>query len=614
MATVFNDTTADHKWSTAGNWSDGKPDSADAVTIGSAVTALEIDEAATCLSFNATGPSSAITISGSGTLAVGGSFVLDTGVTWSGTGAITISVDTVPTLTFAGRSLPVVNLIVAPSASREYALSCSGATFSQLNLTHNADRRDTKFTFDGNFTIGDSSTWIGGGAGNDDPTYRPFIYSSAGGTARTITVSAASKTLTFTDVDFRDITISTSNSPTITGTRVGDCGGNTNCDCDAPKTVYLDAGTVSTVNWYDNYWATSSGGGSCSLNNFPLPQDTAIIDDSSWDDTSNAIAVNSPRAGSIIASLTEDQRLLFGYTTIYGSLDLEDFFFAACDTHGGMVTIDARVAGTLTIINSSTNWNWGSLYINSYGGTVQLAGNIRIADSYDTTLYGGVTLTRGTLDLNGHTLTCNYLSSSNSNTREIKDTAGGGGIILSSLSGTIFTVATTTNLTVSNAPDIQIGDGNKTLTGDITFSGGGMTYGDFTVKKHAGDYDCVIVGNNTFGAFTCETPDATYNYSDVQFTSGTDQNITSLVATGTSSYTISIKAVTGASAAALSDTTGTNTVSYCTIQDMTAEGGATWDADDGTNVNVSGNTGWTWPSANEYRMIYHNHYLQMRMV
>ncbi len=45
-ATVFNDTIGDHKWSTAGNWSDGKPDAADAVTIAAAVTALNIDEAA----------------------------------------------------------------------------------------------------------------------------------------------------------------------------------------------------------------------------------------------------------------------------------------------------------------------------------------------------------------------------------------------------------------------------------------------------------------------------------------------------------------------------------------------------------------------------------------
>jgi hypothetical protein len=152
-------------------------------------------------------------------------------------------------------------------------------------------------------------------------------------------------------------------------------------------------------------------------------------------------------------------------------------------------------------------------------------------------------------------------------------------------------------LTVNNAPDVQIGDGTKTLTGDVTFAGGGMTWGDFTVKKHAGNYDCIITGANTFGAVTLETPDATYQYSDIQFTSGTDNNITSLVATGTSSYTISIKAVTGASAATLSDTTGTNTLQYCTIQDITVEGGATFDVSDGTSTNVSGNTGWTWPSA-----------------
>jgi hypothetical protein len=40
---------------------------------------------------------------------------------------------------------------------------------------------------------------------------------------------------------------------------------------------------------------------------------------------------------------------------------------------------------------------------------------------------------------------------------------------------------------------------------------------------------------------------------------------------------------------------GTCSFSHCTIQDMHVATG-TWDASDGTNVNTSGNEGWTWPA------------------
>lgn len=102
MATQFNDTTADHKWSTAANWSDGVPDAADAVTVNAAVTSLIIDAAASCLSFDATG-TAGITVSGSAYLIVYGNIIFDASVTWTQTGAIYIDDDC--TFTTAGVSI-----------------------------------------------------------------------------------------------------------------------------------------------------------------------------------------------------------------------------------------------------------------------------------------------------------------------------------------------------------------------------------------------------------------------------------------------------------------------------------------------------------------------------
>lgn len=89
-ATTFNDTTADHKWSTAANWSDGIPDSADAVTFNAAVTALIIDIDAVCASFD-TSATTTITISGSGSFTDLGNLTLSDGVTWTHTGAMVLA-------------------------------------------------------------------------------------------------------------------------------------------------------------------------------------------------------------------------------------------------------------------------------------------------------------------------------------------------------------------------------------------------------------------------------------------------------------------------------------------------------------------------------------------
>jgi hypothetical protein len=718
MATVFHDTTADHKWSTAANWSDGVPDAADDVTVDTDVTSLIIDATASCLGLNLTG-TAGITISGSANLTLRGDFVLDANCTWTGTGTIFIATnactfttankdlssvaymymyssadvtlngnlnlgakglfvygtgtslitsnyqidcgsigdggssqavtlnlgtstincsgisypsanltvtstthtinitqDSPATLNFAGKAWGIVNFHVDPSTTRTYAISPgSGASFVQLNITHDGDNRSTSITFNNDFSIGNSSTWIGGGIGQDDPTYRPVIGSDTILTTRTITVTAASKTLTLTDVDFRDIKIADTNSPTVTLTRVGDTGGNTTSTAGGyiqnvsdPKTVYLDAGTNSTT-YFTNYWSASSGGGSPTLNNFPLPQDTAVIDNLSWDTTGRNMSIAYGRVGNIDASgLTESDTFTIGSSTFYGDLDLSGSGFAtvAFSSSGVVATFNARVSGTSNIKTVDADWGAGNITINSYGGTVLLGTAIKHVGTF--------TLTQGTFDLGGQVLTTNSFASSNENTRVLQDTPTGGKIIVKALTGTIFDMSTNTGLTVDDAPDIDIGTSALTLTADVTFAGGGKTFGDFKVTKHAGDFDCILTGANTFGTFTCETPDAgaggAYKYSDVQFTAGAGSvtTVTSFVATGDSTNKININSVTTA-LHYLKDTTGTNTVSYCVIDYSepygTADGGgALWDASDGTNTDSGHNTvydagtneGWKWPA------------------
>jgi hypothetical protein len=51
--------------------------------------------------------------------------------------------------------------------------------------------------------------------------------------------------------------------------------------------------------------------------------------------------------------------------------------------------------------------------------------------------------------------------------------------------------------------------------------------------------------------------------------------------------------------ATISDASGTNTVTYLTIKDSNATGGAVWDAPAVTNVDAGNNLGWN---------IYHSYY------
>jgi len=714
-ATTFTDGSADHKWSTVGNWSDGKPDSADAVTVGAGVTSIIVDEAASVLSFDTTVATGNVAISGTGTLAIAGDFTLGTGDKWTVTGTITVSGDSTFTtagvtleaaVTFSGsgktltladalnignKALTVTEGTLASgnnnitcgvfstSGSGTKVLSLGSSTVACLNMnmqgsnltiTENTAAVNitisgtnltyfggkiwggtVKFIFPddiveylmdsntfGNLTIdfsGIAETTNDGGAfsfranqtvsgifsvvsycdttviHSNKPWINTAVYEV--GTSYTITVNG-SVSVTNGAVDFRDITGAGTASWDLSAVPSGDCGGNSGITFRSPQMFYVVLGNLD-AQFYGNGGTTGSGtnnpsyattsGGVTSFANIPLPQDTLVIDNNTWGEyTGHTFFFHyGTRVGNVDASgLTNSGNKLGLPGYLYGNIDFSGSGATAYTTnpYGGQgfyPRLKNELGEDLTVNLPNT---FNSLQKISIGGqsadggscvrfgsgigTVKLLSNISVDSMY---------LCDGTLDLNGKTVSVSLFNSSSSYSRTIKDTAGGGKIVLNGLTGTLFDTTTATNLTVSNAPDIDIGDSNNTLTGDVTFIGSGKTYGDFTVKKHAGDFDAIITGANTFGALTLETPDDTYAYSDLQLTSATDNTITSLEATGTATHTINLKATTGGSAAKLSDTTGINTVSYCTIQDITVEGGAIWNAEK-TCTDVSGNTGWTW--------------------
>ena len=407
-------------------------------------------------------------------------------------------------------------------------------------------------------------------------------------------------------VDFRGIHAAGTASWDLSSLLVGNCGGNTGITFRSPQTFYLVLGDFNGQ-FYGNggvatggnpaSYATSSGGAT-SYANIPMPQDTLKIDNNTWGAYTghNFIFHAGTRACNIDASgLTNVGNTIGIPDSAYGNIDYTGAGCAAAtSTPNGYMCprVKYESSANLTInvpsvLPAGQTVRFGEGNPTASVGTVQLLSDLNI---------GAATLNDSTLDLNGHSLICPTFVTASTKTKVLTDTAGGGKIIVNGLTGTVFDTTAATGLTVSNAPSIQIGDGTKTLLGDVTFIGSGKTYGGFTVKKHAGNYSAIINGANTFGAVTCETPDVTYQYSGIKFPQGVTTTLTSLVADGTASYVIPITSSDGAHAATLSDTTGTNTVSYCAIDWTAPTGGATWNTvsctNGGHNVDGGGLNKW----------------------
>lgn len=328
-------------------------------------------------------------------------------------------------------------------------------------------------------------------------------------------------------------------------------------------------------------WSTSSGGaGGASA---PTSSDNVYFDASSGDCvwvTGSGIAkevnninftgytgtFSSGLGGDPVSSLNIYGNLTFGSGMNLTATKIE-FKFTATSTGKTITTngINIPRGGTRTLTFDGVGGGW----------TLQ--------DTLSTN--GQVVLTNGTLNFNNQNVTMRNFSSSNSNTRTL--TMGSGTINLTYTGGgSIWDISTSTNLTLTaNTSTVKL---TGVLEAVATFDGGGKTYYNFW-NNTTGAYSVTISGSNTF---TDLRIDAGRSQS---FTAGTTQTVTTFTCNGTSGNLVTLASSTPGSTWTISDSTGTNTVSYTSITDSIATGGATWDADDGTNVNGGNNVGWLFP-------------------
>ena len=366
--------------------------------------------------------------------------------------------------TFAGGGLTYYNVSFTSASATSVVKIITGAnTFNNLTFSTISSAGLNNISIGANQTINGTFT-VTGSNGNR----RMFVRSDTIGTSRTLTCAAES----LTDVDFRDIVAAGAGSP-FTGNRLGDCGGNSNITFVAGTNKYWNLAAGGS--WNATAWATSSGGGVADTN-YPLPQDTAIIENTGLT-AGNTITINGGwNIGTLDASTRTNAMTLASSTTtptFYGNFT---YGSGVTPTGTGIYTFSNRSTKTL---NSGGITFTQPVTVNAPGGGIQLVTNDLTLGSTLTT-----TLTQGTLDLNNLTLTTGRFSSTNSNTRTI---AFGTGNISCSGTGTIWDTGTVTGLTTtgtqvvnvtsvgSSAISVQPGALSETDAISFNFTGGTYT-------------------------------------------------------------------------------------------------------------------------------------------
>ncbi len=253
------------------------------------------------------------------------------------------------------------------------------------------------------------------------------------------------------------------------------------------------------------------------------------------------------------------------FRTIYGNLTIPSGCTLSSITSA---TNFAATSGSKTITTNGKSLPF-PIAFTGVGGTWVLQDALTL--NYSVTVPGRtLTLTAGTLNTNGFTVTAGAFSSNNSNVRAL---TGSSNWVINGPSTTIWNCTTSTNFT--------LGTVNVSLTGSGSriFNGGGLTYTSLT-NSSAGLL--TISGSNTFGTFTSTGS----GYSVAFPVSPSQTNFTGTVSLNFCSITSS----TPGSQHTLSKASGTVTTNNSAITDSFATGGAVWTAVNSTNNG--NNSGW----------------------
>jgi hypothetical protein len=423
---------------------------------------------------------------GSGTVSLSGStslqFVSGLGNTETAAANLTVVAGTAQinctatNTTFSGNGKTFYNVAFTNTSSGTVTINGANS-FNNLSFTGLTVAGLKTVSLAANQTVTGTFTRSAG----TDATMRHFVRSSVIGTTRTLTCAAVS----LTDVDFRDITIAGAAAPA-TGTRIGDCKGNSGVTFTAAANKYWNL--AGGGNWSATGWATSSGG-SPAVNNFPLAQDTCFFEATGL----NSGATITINAAYNIGTIDMSARTANTMTITTGSVInvYGNWINGTGTTVGGSGTYVFASRSTQTVTSAGQTFP-SQFDISAFNGTVTLLDALTLSIGSTSAL----SINNGTFNANGFNVTVSAANGGvTASSSFAKTIAVGSGTWTIAGSGTTWSI-TSTGTTISGTGTISM-----TSSSAKTFQGGSLSYSGITLNQ-GGAGTLTITGNNTFANIT----------------------------------------------------------------------------------------------------------------
>jgi hypothetical protein len=427
----------------------------------------------------------------------------------------------------------------------------SAQTFNNLTLVASS-AGVTALSLGGDQTINGTLTCAGSSFSS-----RGYVRSTIAGTARTLTAAVISAD----NCDFEDITLAGAASPA-SPAGAGNCGGNTGITFPAAKTVYR-VGTDTT--WAgSSSWATSSGGTGSDAN-FPLAQDTIIVDEAT---TGTSLSIAGHNRGVLdMSSRTSAYTLTAGaLANFYGS-----FTLGSGVTLSGTSRQDYRGRGTSTLITAGKTFN--------FTVAVSAVGTLQLGDAFTSST--ALSLIQGTFNAAGYNVTVSFFSTTGTNVRTLS--MGSGLWTLTGTSVAVWNAASTTNLTIDKGTaNILL---SSTATTTRNFSGGGLALNKLTIGGATGVTTTNIDNINVTELASTKTVAHTISVSGSPLAVGTWS------VTGTSGNVVTLNSSTAGTQRTLALTNVTSGIDYLAVRDIAVSDANKFyvganSTDSGNNVNV----------------------------
>jgi hypothetical protein len=417
-------------------------------------------------------------------------FTTSTNLTFSG-GTSTITCSNTASAIFLGAGFTYYNVTFAAKS-----ISLRGTnTFNNLTFPTPVSGAPVVVSLTNNIIVNGTLTST---SANTDATARTMFWSSTIGATRTITAAAVS----LIDVDFIDVVGAGAAIP-FTGTRIAAQSWAPltvalNITPSTPKTVYR-VGTDTT--WAgSSSWALTSGGTGSNLN-YPLMQDTAVIDNTtaaaSITPEQFFSGVGPANIGSVDMS-TRSTAFTFNFTN--GANIFGDFKNGSGTTISGTgIAVFASNGSTQNILSSGKTFT-APIYLNG-------SGTFKLSDAFissATIATGNPSFSQysGTLNLNNFNMTIPYqfasygTSPAGSTARTVA--FGTGSMLLTNATAmTVWNVTDTTGFTATGTGGINL-TGATTAGNTRTISHGSSTgpteAGAINVAISAGAGDIALEG------------------------------------------------------------------------------------------------------------------------